>query len=442
LLAEPEVKRVVPTFSQYIPEVAKALSPSTARSYSSYWRRLEELWGDRRLDEPTPSEIKQLAEQSRANALVRSNSRGGRHASENFIAATRCLYRHAVDDQYLTAADNPALKVTKPRRLPSPRRVLSDQEMVEINAAAGRTGDDPELDTLLLRLHTETACRRGGALSLRPRDLDETSCLVRLREKDGTSRWQLVSGTLMRLLLSHAAERGAVHPDAQLLRYRNGEPITTRRYDHLWNRIGRHVASVRIQNISTHWLRHTTLTWVERRFGYATAHAYAGHFDSGDSATVTYVKASLHDIATALSALTGEPHPLAHSIPPGGASGPGLLRALTAVHADSESQQLPVCSSSASKRDSAVQEAPGSMSLRHGQQVDAAPCRGAGLDRELVKQARLADADHWQRFRRPISAEMLWKQLQVGARTSRALVAVVRQGTTSASQTSSELELA
>lgn len=34
-LAEPEVKRVLPTFSQYIPEVAKALSPSTARPYSS-----------------------------------------------------------------------------------------------------------------------------------------------------------------------------------------------------------------------------------------------------------------------------------------------------------------------------------------------------------------------------------------------------------------------
>ena len=37
---------------------------------------------------------------------------------------------------------------------------------VSYHRARGTTGDDPELDTLL-RLHTETACRRGGALALR-----------------------------------------------------------------------------------------------------------------------------------------------------------------------------------------------------------------------------------------------------------------------------------
>lgn len=30
-----------------------------------------------------------------------------------------------------------------------------------------------------------------------------------------------------------------------------------------------------------HWIRHTTLTWVERNFGYAVAKAYAGHTDNG-----------------------------------------------------------------------------------------------------------------------------------------------------------------
>ena len=38
------------------------------------------------------------------------------------------------------------------------------------------------LYTGLLRLHTETACRRGGALALRPADLDPDQCLVLLRE--------------------------------------------------------------------------------------------------------------------------------------------------------------------------------------------------------------------------------------------------------------------
>jgi hypothetical protein len=67
----------------------------------------------------------------------------------------------------ISEADNPARKVAKPRRLPSTRRAVPDTRLAEINEVAARTGDDPELDALLLRLHTETACRRGGALALR-----------------------------------------------------------------------------------------------------------------------------------------------------------------------------------------------------------------------------------------------------------------------------------
>ncbi|MEV0700246.1 hypothetical protein AB0I53_20375 [Saccharopolyspora sp. NPDC050389] len=44
----------------------------------------------------------------------------------------------------------------------------------------GSTGNDTALDTPLLRLHMETACRRGGALTP---DLDPDQCLILLREK-------------------------------------------------------------------------------------------------------------------------------------------------------------------------------------------------------------------------------------------------------------------
>jgi hypothetical protein len=59
-------------------------------------------------------------------------------------------------------------------------------------------------------------------------------------------------------------------------------------------------------------LRHTTLTWVERTFGYAVARAYAGHV--GNGTTATYVKASIHEVAAALAALTGEEHPLGQRV--------------------------------------------------------------------------------------------------------------------------------
>ncbi|SDZ24283.1 hypothetical protein SAMN05421504_11152 [Amycolatopsis xylanica] len=116
---------------------------------------------------------------------------GGRSAKENFIAAVRCIYRHAENDELIMEMANPARKVRKPRRSPLNRRALSDAALREVNEAAATTGDDPERDSLL-RLHSETACRPVGALNLRPRDLDPVQCLAYLREKDGSSRWQPV----------------------------------------------------------------------------------------------------------------------------------------------------------------------------------------------------------------------------------------------------------
>jgi integrase len=125
-------------------------------------------------------------------------------------------------------------------------------------------------------------------------------------------RWQPVSPTLMAYLQQHAELRGAPST-GQLLRYTDGRPITSRRYDHLWVRLGRRLPWVATQQISTHWLRHTTLTWVERNFGYAIARAYAGHtaIDSHAGTTATYVRATLPEVAAALAALTSEPHPVA-----------------------------------------------------------------------------------------------------------------------------------
>ena len=311
LVAAPGERATVPTFAEYIPVVSAAVSAGTRRAYGSYWNRIVEHWGDRRLDEPTPSEIRQLMTYVKAHVVARRNARGGRSAQEHLVAPLRCLYQRAVEDGLIAEADNPARKVTKPRRLPSTRRAVPEARLAEINQIAAATGDDPELDTLLLRLHTETACRRGGALALRPADLDPDQCLILLREKGETVRWQPVSPTLMARLVQHGQDRHA--PDGgQLLRYADGRPVTSRRYDHLWARLGRQLPWVRTQQISTHWIRHTTLTWVERNFGYAVARAYAGHTDGGGDAgaTSTYVRADLSEVAAALAALTGEPHPL------------------------------------------------------------------------------------------------------------------------------------
>ena len=112
-------------------------------------------------------------------------------------------------------------------------------------------------------------------------------------------------------LADHATARRTILPTDPLLHYRDGHSLTSRRYDLLWRRLGEHLPWIAAQGISTHWLRHTTLTWVERHFGYGIARAYAGHTDSTGPATTTYIKADLHAVATALAAMTGQPHPLA-----------------------------------------------------------------------------------------------------------------------------------
>jgi site-specific recombinase XerD len=261
LAAIPQLRPEVPTFAEYVPVVSAAVSAGTRRAYGSYWNRIVGQWGGRRLDEPTPSEIRQLMTYVKAHVVARRNARGGRSAEEHLVAALRCLYKRAVDDGLISEADNPARKVAKPRRLASTRRAVPEYRLAEINQIAATTGDDPELDTILLRLHTETACRRGGALALRPQDLDPDQCLILLREKGETVRWQPVSPTLMGRLVQHGQERHAP-AGGQLLRYADGRPVTSRRYDHLWSRIGRQLPWVRTQQISMHWIRHTTLTWV------------------------------------------------------------------------------------------------------------------------------------------------------------------------------------
>ena len=61
----------VPTFAEYVPVVSAAVTDGTRKAYGSYWNRVVEHWGGRRLDEPTPSEIRQLMKLVKANVVQR-----------------------------------------------------------------------------------------------------------------------------------------------------------------------------------------------------------------------------------------------------------------------------------------------------------------------------------------------------------------------------------
>jgi hypothetical protein len=127
LTTAPGQRPAVPTFAEYVPVVSAQVTSGTLRAYGSYWKRVVEKWGSLRLDEPTPSDVRQFAKEIKENAL-------------------RCLYNKAEDDGLIDHTGNPASKVGKPRRLPSTRRAIADTQLAEINQVAAATGDDPGLD--------------------------------------------------------------------------------------------------------------------------------------------------------------------------------------------------------------------------------------------------------------------------------------------------------
>jgi hypothetical protein len=77
LTAVPQPRKPLPTFAEYVPVVSAAVTPGTRRAYGSYWNRIVEHWGSRRLDEPTPSEIRQLMAYVKTHVVARRNARGG-----------------------------------------------------------------------------------------------------------------------------------------------------------------------------------------------------------------------------------------------------------------------------------------------------------------------------------------------------------------------------
>ncbi len=69
--------RPVPSFAEFVPQVAAATSVGTLKAYGTYWNRVVEQWGSRSLTEPTPLEIEQFGKRLRAARVIRRNGRTG-----------------------------------------------------------------------------------------------------------------------------------------------------------------------------------------------------------------------------------------------------------------------------------------------------------------------------------------------------------------------------
>jgi len=154
--------------------VARTVSDSSRRAYSCYWKKVAARWGELRLDEPSPSDVKQLGEYIRGNVVVRRNARGGGSAVENFITALRCPYNQAIAEGHIIEADNPARKVSKPNRPPSTRHAVPDARLAETNQITAATGKHIA-DYLSERIWSRFGMEFDGSWTLESDDGQETT---------------------------------------------------------------------------------------------------------------------------------------------------------------------------------------------------------------------------------------------------------------------------
>jgi integrase/recombinase XerC len=279
-----------PTVAEFAGTVRAVTPVASLLAWGYQLDRFVERHGSLRLDQVPPSLVAEFAASARRSALRRRGNQDGRSAEEHAITALRKLFATALLDGLIER--NPAAAVPKPRRAPTGRHALSHDQVGQLFAAAS------DADTAILRFLLETACRREGLINLERRSLRPARQSVLLAEKGSRTREQPIS----RALLEYLDGGGC-----------NLLMVTRRRLDGVWARVRRELPWAEELGVSSHWMRHTTISWVEEATSYSVAAAFAGHTPT--STTATYLQRSITDVATAFSIVFGEPHPLAEDRP-------------------------------------------------------------------------------------------------------------------------------
>jgi site-specific recombinase XerD len=305
----PAVTPSVPTVSEYLAWIIPTFTKGRLRTYRSYWRLAEAHFGDRPLNTITVDDCEAVVIEAARRAQRQRPGTDARSPKENCVAALRALFKRAKRARLIL--ENPAEEVDKPRRLPNRRRSLTDDELAEAIEAVRTTSRDLDLDLLIVRFHLESGARQEGALHLVVDDLDKRRSTVWLREKFGKEREQPVSPSLTAALTAHARRRGATKGTDAVFRTARSRPTSRRHYDTLFKHVQAALPWTVRTPVTAHVLRHTAPAAIERIAGEAVAEAFLGHQPT--SVTGTYTKGRLGEVAAAVVALTGEPHPLAET---------------------------------------------------------------------------------------------------------------------------------
>lgn len=272
----------------------------------------------------------------------------GRHAVEQFRAATSAMYRIAIDDNGVSGIhQNLALKIATKKRPELERRAYTAEQIDELWQSLFTSGsNDVELDVLIVWCMLELGARRGGPIMLRTGDLLLHSNAIRLGEKNDKVNDQPASPALIMTLLDHALRRGGdivvatvdgldpadvtpldliegrarLNTEAPVLYYMprrssviddDGNtvdtmtirPLTRKRFETLFNRLKRELLWLDEMHGRPHDLRRTGATFIERAFGTAVAQRWLRH--TVHTAIGTYVAAGADEVRDAHAWWTG-----------------------------------------------------------------------------------------------------------------------------------------
>jgi site-specific recombinase XerD len=276
-----------------IREVAEAHLAALPRHhrYAKSLDRLVRWAGDDNAAAVGIDDVRTWALRAGSEAEADPRSRHGVGAQEAMVLATRAAFAAAIDNGLLR--HNPALRCPLPERPPSRRNALSADQLEGAHLSLLAHCRDPELDDLVFGFLRETGCRRQGAIRLSHDDLAPATAAVRLVEKYIKQRWIPVSANLMARLMAHSARR---HPGCQLVLHRgDGGHLNDKWFEGFARRI-QHPPWAAELGVSAHWIRHTTITDIERIAGVRVAGAYAGHAHGTFGVTGTYTKVSPEEL--------------------------------------------------------------------------------------------------------------------------------------------------
>lgn len=253
-----------------------------------------------------PADVSLWARQAGEEALADPKARHGIGAQEAMVLAARAAFAAAIEAGLLRT--NPASTVALPARPPSRRCALTADQLEEMHLAITAHSRDPDLDDLVFQFLRETACRRQGVIRLTHDDLAPVTRTVRLIEKYGKQRWVPVSAHLMQRLREHADDRD----DGSLVVLHRADRghITDKWFEGFARRVQTLPWAAEL-GVSAHWIRHTTLTDIERTAGIRVAAAYAGHSDMSLGVTGLYTKPSADDLREAHATIFFARHDLA-----------------------------------------------------------------------------------------------------------------------------------